>query len=413
MITFFKKIIHFLFPILGMCIYNFPAKKIITIGITGTKGKTSTINFIHNVLNQKFKTGLISTANIKIGNQEIENTTHMSMPGKFFLQKLIKKMKSQKCEVVIVEITSEGIKQFRHLGLFLDIAVWTNLSPEHLHSHDNSFEKYRKTKMKIFKKNFFNKLKFVLLNQDDENFKYFSEYSDVEKKYFSLKEVENIAEKKDGVDFIFEKENYHINLLGKFNIYNVLPAIKIAEYFHLEKDLIKKGLAELKNISGRMEEIKMGQNFKVIIDYAHEKLSMTNLLETAKNLKVREENKIIIVLGGDGGGRDEQRLFDMGEVVGKKSDVVIVSNSDPYFDDEMMLAKKIADEAKKNGKVYDTDLFIILDREEAIKKAIQISKEGDIILLTTRGSLNFMSIKGKKIKSNDKEIVERILKEKI
>ncbi len=159
-----------------------------------------------------------------------------------------------------------------------------------------------------------------------------------------------------------------------------------------------------------MEEIFEGQDFKVIVDYAHEKLSMNSLLDTAKNLKGSEDNKVIIVLGGDGGGRDEQRLFDMGRVVGEKADVVIVSDSDPYFDDEMMLAQKIAGEADKAGKVFNQNLFIIIDRGEAIKRAIEMAEKGDVVLLTTRGSLNTMSIKGKKVASDDRVIAREVLK---
>ncbi len=137
---------------------------------------------------------------------------------------------------------------------------------------------------------------------------------------------------------------------------------------------------------------------------------MNNLLDTAKNLKKDDNNKIIIVLGGDGGGRDEQRLYDMGKAVGEKADMVIVSNSDPYFDDEMTLSKKIADEAVRAGKVYNENLFILLDRGEAIKKAVELAKKDDIVLLATRGSLNTMSIKGKKVSSDDRLIAREVLK---
>lgn len=407
-----QPIYHFLLAIAGMIIYRFPAKKMIVVGITGTKGKTSTANFIFNVLKEEGENvGLISTANIKIGDKEFSNTHHMSMPGRFMLQKYLREMKNTKCKYAILEITSEGIKQFRHVGLFLDISIFTNLSREHLASHNNSFEKYRETKMRIFKKNIFNKLKLVLINEDDENAKYFIEKSkNIETILFSLKEVNDISEDESGVSFNFNNNKFKINILGKFNIYNALPAILLGEKFGINIKKIKEGIEKLHLIPGRMEEIIEGQNFKVIVDYAHEKLSINNLLDTAKNLKKKEDNKIIIVLGGDGGGRDEERLFDMGIAAGEKADIVIVSNSDPYFDDEYLLAKKIADKAEEFGKVYDEDLFIILERKEAIEKAILLANENDIILLATRGSLNTMSIKGKKVKSDDRLIAREALK---
>lgn len=425
-LSFFKKLIpkkifklgqpiyHFILAILGMVIYRFPARKMIIIGVTGTKGKTSTVNFIHSVLSESGqKVGLISTANIKIGEKEFPNKYHMSMPGRFILQKYLRQMKNSGCIYVTLEVTSEGIKQWRHLGLFLDVAVFTNLSPEHLSSHGGSFAKYRETKMRIFKRNIFDKLKLIIVNADDENSNYFLEApkDTVEKLNYSLGRVSEFGEDSTGISFEFEKEIYKLNILGKFNIYNALPAILLGKRYGLSTEQIKSGLLKLNLIPGRMETIEEGQNFKVLVDYAHEKLSINSLLDSAQNLKKNPiGNKVIIVLGGDGGGRDEQRLYDMGEAVGKKSDVVIVSDSDPYFDDELILAEKIAGEAEKFGKVKDKDLFIVLDRVEAIKRAISLAVEGDVVLLATRGSLNTMDIKGKKIPSDDRVIAREALR---
>ena len=425
-LSFFKKLIpknifklgqpvyHFILAILGMIIYRFPARKMIVIGVTGTKGKTSTVNFIHSVLSEGGnKVGLISTANIKIGEKDFPNKYHMSMPGRFILQKYLREMKNAGCKYVVLEVTSEGIKQWRHLGLFLDVAVFTNLSPEHLSSHGGSFTKYRETKMRIFKRNIFDKLKLIIVNADDENSNYFLEApkDTVEKLNYSLGRVADFTENESGISFEFEKEIYKLNILGKFNIYNALPAILLGKRYGLNTDQIKSGLLKLNLIPGRMETIEEGQNFKVLVDYAHEKLSMNSLLDSAQNLKKNPiGNKIIIVLGGDGGGRDEQRLYDMGEAVGKKADMVIVSDSDPYFDDELVLAEKIAGEAVKFGKIKDENLFIILDRAEAIKTAISIAKEGDVVLLATRGSLNTMDIKGKKVPSDDRVIARSVLR---
>jgi len=406
-----QPIYHFLLAITGTILYGFPARKMTIVGVTGTKGKTSTVNFIHSVLSETGqKIGLISTANIKIGEKDLPNKYHMSMPGRFILQKTLKQMRDAGCKYVVLEVTSEGVKQFRHLGLFLDVAIFTNLSPEHLTSHGGPFEKYRSAKMRIFKKRLFNSLKLVLLNRDDENAKFFLEASSAESIKFSLEDVSKIEEGDSGISFKYKDSDFKLNTLGKFNIYNALPAIILGERYGLDFAKIQEGLSRLSLIPGRMEEIKEGQDFKVIVDYAHEKLSMNNLLDTAKNLKKDANNKIIIVLGGDGGGRDEQRLYDMGKVAGEKADMVIVSNSDPYFDDEMTLAQKIAGEVDKAGKVYNENLFIILDRGEAIKKAVELAEKDDIVLLATRGSLNTMSIKGKKVSIDDRVIAREVLK---
>jgi UDP-N-acetylmuramoyl-L-alanyl-D-glutamate--2,6-diaminopimelate ligase len=409
-----QPIYHFLLAIFGMIIYRFPAKKMTMIGVTGTKGKTSTVNFIHTVLSESGeKVGIISTANIKIGEKDFPNKYHMSMPGRFILQKYLREMKNAGCKYVALEVTSEGIKQWRHLGLFLDVAVFTNLSPEHLASHGGSFTKYRETKMRIFSKNIFNKLKLIIVNSDDESSNHFLEVSKnkIEKLNYSMGRVSDFKEDQSGVSFEFEKEEFKLKILGKFNIYNALPAILLGKRYNLTTSQIKEGLLKLNLIPGRMESIEEGQDFKVIVDYAHEKLSINSLLDSAQNLKKNSiENKIIIVLGGDGGGRDEQRLYDMGETVGKKADIVIVSDSDPYFDDELILAEKIANEAEKFGKKKNQDLFIILERKEAIYKAISIAKDGDVVLLATRGSLNTMDIKGKKVKSDDRVFAREAIK---
>jgi len=421
---------HFFLSIFGMLFYNFPARKMIMIGVTGTKGKTSTAIFIHSLLNQKYKSGLITSANIKIGEKEIENKYHMSMPGRFILQRFLSEMKKADCKYCVVEVTSEGIKQFRHLGLFLDVAIFTNLSPEHLSSHGGSYEKYRDVKATLFKKNIFNKLKYILVNTDDTESGFFKGQVLKQNQYlnlkdiikiidFSLNSVSDILESGLGVDFIFEKEQYHLNILGKFNIKNLLPAIILAKNFGLNSEEIKLGLEKIKVIPGRMEEIKLGQDFRLIIDYAHEKLSFVNLLESIEKLKADKSNNILIILGGDGGGRDKQNLINMGEEVGKKADFIIITNSDPYFDDEWELANTIKNSAlKENDFRLENDLkrleenknlFVILDRKSGIQKAISLAKKDDIIILTTRGSLTYMNIKGVKVKSNDKEMVEEIL----
>ena len=408
-----QPIYHFCLAIAGMIIYRFPARGMTMIGVTGTKGKTSTVNFIESVMRESGEeVGLISTANIIVGDKETPNKYHMSMPGRFILQKILRDMKNAGCKYVALEVTSEGIKQWRHLGLFLDIVVFTNLSPEHLASHGGSFDKYRSTKMRIFKKDIFGGPSLAIINEDDENAKHFISAAAGEEviQYSLVDNVKDIVEDESGVKFNFNNYSFKLNILGRFNIYNALPAIIIGERYGLTNDKIARGLAGLHMIPGRMEQVSEGQDFKVIVDYAHEKLSINSLLDTAKTLKKNEDNKIIIVLGGDGGGRDEERLYDMGRAVGEKADVVIVSNSDPYFDDEMALAQKIAGEADKAGKRFGEDLFIILDRGDAIKRAIEMAKSGDVVLLATRGSLNTMSIKGKKVSSDDRVIAREVLR---
>ena len=334
---------HYFVALFATLYYGFPSKKMIVIGVTGTKGKTSTINFIWSCLTAGgHKTGIISTANIRIGEKEFLNKYHMTMPGRFTIQKLMAQMVKNSCKFCIVETTSEGIKQSRHIGVYYDIAVFTNLSPEHLEAHGGSFEKYKQMKAKMFaalsshKKVIAGKEieKIIIANKDSEYADYFYNFKADKKIAFALKNkadyvANNIQETNTGVSFEVEKVIFKISILGKFNVYNALPAIIVCRLVGISNYLITKGLEELQTIPGRMEKIDERQNFTVIVDYAHERESITNILETANSMK-KTGAKVIILLGAEGGGRDKAKRPIMGELSAKMADYVIVSNVDPY-----------------------------------------------------------------------------------
>jgi UDP-N-acetylmuramoyl-L-alanyl-D-glutamate--2,6-diaminopimelate ligase len=409
--------------ILSALIYSFPSKKMIVIGVTGTKGKTSTINFIWSCLTAGgYKTGIISTANIRIGETESMNKYHMTMPGRFVIQSLMSNMAKQGCRFCIIETTSEGIKQHRNIGISYDILVFTNLFPEHLPSHDNSFEKYKQTKGIIFKDliSSFRKIvagdevkKVIITNSDSDHAEYYSSFKSDEKISFSINKnsdykAENISNTKTGVKFDVNGEEYETKILGKFNIYNALPAIAISKLFNIDKTDIRKGLKHLELIPGRMEIINEGQDFTVVVDYAHEKESMTNLLQTAVSIR-KPGSKIIVLLGAEGGGRDKAKRPLMGEISAKLADYVIVANVDPYEDDPKEIIEDIAVVAEKFGKIRNKDLFTIEDRKTAIEKAFELAKTDDIVLITGKGAEQSMIIDGKSIPWDDRKVVRSIL----
>jgi UDP-N-acetylmuramoyl-L-alanyl-D-glutamate--2,6-diaminopimelate ligase len=409
--------------ILSALVYSFPSKKMIVIGVTGTKGKTSTINFIWSCLTAGgYKTGIISTANIRIGEKESMNKYHMTMPGRFVIQSLMSDMAKQGCRFCIIETTSEGIKQHRNIGISYDILVFTNLFPEHLPSHDNSFEKYKQTKGIIFKDliSSFRKIvagnevkKVIITNSDSDHAEYYSSFKSDEKISFSINKnsdykAENISNTKTGVKFDVNGEEYETKILGKFNIYNALPAIAISKLFNIDKTSIRKGLKHLELIPGRMEIINEGQDFTVVVDYAHEKESMTNLLQTAVSIR-KPGSKIIVLLGAEGGGRDKAKRPLMGEISAKLADYVIVANVDPYEDDPKEIIEDIAVVAEKFGKTRNKDLFTIEDRKTAIEKAFELAKTDDIVLITGKGAEQSMIIDGKSIPWDDRKVVRSIL----
>ncbi len=414
---------YFFLAELGAFIYGYPSKKIIVIGITGTKGKTSTSNFLWSALNSaQIKTGIISTANIRIGNKEKINDFHMTMPGRFVIQKYLREIVKEGCEVAIVEVTSQGILQYRHKGIDFDVAIFTNLTPEHIDAH-GSFENYKKTKGKFFEclskskhKKFRGKAfpKIIVTNADSSEEEYFKKFNADQKYSFGIKnnasyKANDVKTENGVVSFDVDSKIYELSLPGVFNIYNALPAVSLAKSFGISYEDVFCGLKKISNIPGRMEEINAGQNFKVFVDYAHEKASMTACVETARSLALN--NKIIILLGAEGGGRDKGKRSAMGEVVGKYADHVVVSNVDPYDDDPMPIAEDIAVVAEKHGKKRNENLFVILDRRQGINKALSLANEGDVVMITGKGAEQSMIIGNQTIDWDDRKVVrEELLK---
>ena len=420
---FIFEVYYYLVALTGAIFYGFPSRKMVVIGVTGTKGKTSAINYIWACLSAGgIKTGLISTANIKIGEEEVLNKYHMTMPGRFVIQNLMADMVKADCKYCLVEVTSEGIKQKRNAGIIFDTAIFTNLTPEHLPSHDGSFEKYKETKSKLFsgltktyKKINNQKIeKTIIVNNDSEFAEYFKSFNAGNKVSFGIKEsadyqAKNVLEKSEGVVFTFDNKNYILGILGAFNVYNALPAIIVAKSAGVSEKNIFTGLANLHLIPGRMEKIIEGQKFLVLVDYAHEKESITNILNTANHLKVLG-SKTIILLGAEGGGRDKAKRPLMGELAGRLADYVFVTNVDPYEDDPKQIIEDIAVVAEKAGKIRGQNLFTIEDRRESINKALAMAKENDIVLITGKGAEQSITIGGKTTPWDDRTVVREELK---
>lgn len=419
---------HFCLAALAGIYYGFPTKQMVIIGITGTKGKTSAANFIWSVLMAGgYNTGLIGTANIRIGEIEKLNKYHMTMPGRFILQKLLRQMADAGCKFAVVETTSEGIKQWRHYGIFYDIAVFTNLTPEHLEAHGGNFENYKKAKGKLFESLYRGQHKFIngreiqkiiIANYDDLHKEYFLNFPADKKITFGTIEgadfqAEKIRNTPGGLEFFVHSMLYEINILGKFNVYNALPAVVVGSVFGISNEQIKNGLKNLKNIPGRMEKIDEGQNFLVFVDYAHEKEGMIAVLETTNEIMTEGGGKVIVLLGAEGGGRDKAKRPILGEIAGKYADFVVVSNVDPYEDDAKEICEDIARAAENppagGGKIRGKDLFVIEDRREGIRKALSLASKNDVVLITGKGSEQSIVIGGKRHPWDDRIIVREEL----
>jgi UDP-N-acetylmuramoyl-L-alanyl-D-glutamate--2,6-diaminopimelate ligase len=400
---------HFILAFLGALIYGFPSKKLILIGVTGTNGKTTTTEMIASIFEKAGKKiALLNSIRFKIGKKEEINKLRMTMPGRFFIQRFLKRAVKESCQYAILEVTSEGIKQHRHRFLDFKTAVLTNLAPEHIEAH-GSFEKYREAKGKLFQAT----KEIHILNGDDENFEYFLKFPAKEKIFFTLNEsriplfrksgmvILAEGEKEDGKGISFKVKNveFNLNLMGKFNIYNALAAISVAQSQGVSLKICKKALEEFEGVPGRMEEV-ISKPFKVIVDYAFTPNALEKVYQTLKNSKFQIPNsKLICVLGACGGGRDKWKRPVLGELAANYCDEVIVTNEDPYDEDPWQIIEQVASGTK--GKARK-----ILDRREAIREALKLAKEGDVVVITGKGCEPSICVAGgRKIPWDDRKVV--------
>ncbi|MFA6255336.1 MAG: UDP-N-acetylmuramyl-tripeptide synthetase [Patescibacteria group bacterium] len=434
MLTFLRKIIpkpfikayHYTLAIAANFFYGSPSDKLIVIGVTGTSGKSSVVYLITKILEKAgYKVGAASTFFFQVDRKEWLNNKKMTMVGRLALQKLIKQMVKFNCQYAVIETTSQGIEQFRHLGINYDILVFTNLYPEHIEAH-GGFANYKNAKLKLFKKlkNDSPKLisgqkikKTIIANLDDENVNDFLNNWAEEKLVFTLTNkstnqgrvirAENQKVTADGIEFVIDRQIFEFKLFGQHNIYNSLAAITIGLSQGLSLASMAKSLGTIEGIPGRIEFISEGQAFKIIVDYAYEPKAVGALYDIVKLIP---HQKVIQVLGSTGGGRDIARRPKLGQLAGQKADLVIVTNEDPYDDDPQTIIDQVAAGAIEEGKIINQNLFKILDRREAISKALSLAGPDDLVLITGKGCEQAMVVGDKNIPWDDRAIVREELK---
>jgi len=375
---------HLCLAFLGAILFGFPSKKIILIGVTGTNGKTTTTEMIASIFEKaRKKIALLNSMRFKIGKKEETNKLRMTMPGRFFIQRFLKKALKEGCEYAIIEVTSEGIKQHRHRFLDFKVAVFTNLSPEHIEAH-GSFEKYREAKLKLFEAT----KEIHVINIEDKNADYFLKIPAKKKIAFGLEKG----------DFNLKNTNIKIQIPGEFNLYNALGAFSVAKTLGIDEEIIKKALREFKGVPGRMEEV-ISRPFKVIVDYAFTPNALEKVYQTLTSKLGNKNSQLICILGAAGGGRDKWKRPVLGELAAKYCNKVIVTNEDPYDEDPWQIIEQVASGTKGKAKK-------ILDRREAIREALKLAKEGDIVVITGKGAEPSIIEKGKKIPWDEKKVVK-------
>ncbi len=455
-----QPIYHFLMAWLAALIYYFPSNKLIVIGVTGTAGKTSTVYLIAQMLNEAgYKTGFTSTTIFSDGNREWLNNKKMTMPGRFFISKLLARMLKNNCRYAIVETTSEGIKQFRHRFLNYDLLVFTGLYPEHLEAH-GGFENYKKAKGKLFahlqrcrtkyinderrvvkpssqfkKLDLHRVVKTIIINGDDQQVDYFLNFWSEAKVVYStqpqlddeffIKKLtadnfvkdfllvigKKIEASSTGTTFFINEQKINLKLLGEFNARNALAASAVGLNQGLSLEIIKSSLEAVRSLAGKLELINAGQDFTVIVDYSFEPQALEKLYNL---LSLIPHQRIIHLLGSTGGGRDKTRRPLLGKIAGTKADVVIVSNEDPYDEDPMIIINAVAHGAELAGKKLNKTLFKILDRREGIKKALELAKKDDLVLFTGKGAEQFICVaNGEKIPWDERTITREEIVDKL
>ncbi len=385
--------------------YDFPAKKMRVIGITGTNGKTTTTYLIREILIRAgFKVGLIGTIQMMIGEEiyPVHNTT----PNVIDLQKTFAEMLSKNVDYVVMEVSSHAIAENRIAGIDFNVAVFTNLTQDHLDYH-KTLENYRDTKAKLFAR----AKDFVVVNVDDAAGAVMLENATCQKITYSIENnsdlrAENVDVHAGGTSFNVGNLNLNLHLTGKFNVYNALSAVAVARAENISTDTIKAALEAFKSVSGRFERVYAEIPFTVIVDYAHTPDGVKNVIETARQIV---KNKIITVFGC-GGDRDNTKRPIMGRLAAELSDIVIATSDNPRSENpQKILAEiEVGIKEKIGGKQYEC----IPDRRAAIFRAIEIAQAGDIVLILGKGHENYQILRDKTIHFDDKEVALQAIRAK-
>ncbi|MCR4275311.1 MAG: UDP-N-acetylmuramyl-tripeptide synthetase [Candidatus Wolfebacteria bacterium] len=429
---FFQPAYHWMLAFLGAFLYGSPSKNMIIIGVTGTKGKTTTCDLIAQILNSfGYKTALVTTALVRIGDEEWKNEHKQTMLGRFKLQKFLSQADELKCRYAVVETSSEGILQYRHRFIDYDVAVFTNLFPEHIERH-GGFENYRNAKVKLFEKLAKKDNGIGIYNLDDSDVNYFLEPGIKTKIGYTINnqrpttinqelmeslqkiiEVKNIEQGLDGSKFSINGERFKTPLIGEFNVYNAVAAITVAISQGVPLNKIKPIISRAKQTPGRLEKVENEKGFTVIIDYAHEPFSLESVYKAAASYKAKPKSSMLCLLGAQGGGRDRWKRPKMGSIAAQYCDKIILTNEDPYDENPNQILDDIEEGVRagfrNNPKKFAT-VNKIIDRKEAIQKAVSLAKKGDVVVLTGKGGETFMCIENnKKNLWDEKTVVEEVL----
>jgi len=410
-----KNIYHLIRAIWANVWFGFPSQKIKIIGVTGTNGKTTTVQMIAKILEEAdAKVAVVSTINFKIGKKKQINKTKFTTLSSWSTQKFIKQAVGANCDYLVLETSSHSLDQYRVWGIHYDTAVITNVTREHLDYH-KTMKKYRQAKLKLFKN-----AKNIVVNLDMEYLEKF--ILEGKEKYYGYStkapirfQIPNSNFKtvmakdiKLGINessYKLQVTNYKLNLPGLFNVENALAASCVGKIYGISDEVMARALSKIKGIPGRLESVSNDRGLNIIIDYAVTPDSLKKLYGLINKMKNQKE-KIIAVFGACG-NRDRGKRPIMGKIVSQFADYIILTNEDPYNEDPEQIINEL--ELGIKDHKLNKNYFKILSREEAIKKALQMAKPGDFVVVTGKGAEETMAIKNKRIPWNDKKVIQEIL----
>lgn len=390
--------------------YGHPARDLRVIAVTGTNGKTTTVNYINEILKEAgLTTAMFSTALIEVaGNQKL-NDLNMSVGSVAQMQRFFRDAKRAKVDYVVLEITSHALHQHKLATVPIEVAIMTNLTQDHLDYH-KTMDEYAKAKSKLFA----GEPRFIVLNRDDEWFDYFDKFpagsqkitygihEEAEARIDHVKLYRKGSEARVVIDHQTKLE-LATALPGKFNVYNMTAAAATAYILGIKRSDIVEGAANLEGVPGRFERVVEGKDYDVIVDYAHTPDALEKLLEAAKSTT---KNRVILVFGACG-DRDKTKRPIMGEIAANLADRIILTDEESYNEDPDAIRRMVyegIEQGSGTGKTTE-----IADRREAIERALSIATKGDTILITGMGHEQFRIVNGERLPWNDGEVVREIL----
>ena len=394
--------------------YGWPARGLRVIAVTGTNGKTTTANYINEILKQAgYKTAMFTTAVIEVAGESKINDLNATVASVSRMQQFLNEARRSKVDFVILEVTSHSLHQHKLDGVPIEAAVMTNLTQDHLDYH-KTMEKYAAAKGLLFARN----PRYIVLNRDDDWFDYFDKYLAEEQKITYGKSedadvrISDIKLYKKGSEATLafdhqEKSQLATYLPGEYNVFNMAAAASICYVLGVSMSDIKNGIASLEGIPGRFERATKDETYEVIVDYAHTPDALEKLLEATRNIT---KKRIILVFGACG-DRDALKRPIMGKIAAKLADEIILTDEESYNENPDKIRRDIyagIEESKVTNKTTE-----IADRREAIRHALNIAKKDDTILITGMGHEQFRIINGEKLPWNDTNIVREIRSEKI